>query len=138
MLLHDDVVTYGEAKPGSFSGRFSSEERGEQLLLHLWQNTCAIVADTDLHPVAEILGRRGQGRLVVGAITLGFSLGRRIEPVGDQVQQDPGDVLRKYVDFTGGRIERSLQGDGKARLLGPAPVIGEIESLPAHGLVIGE
>src|SRR3974390_878095 len=51
MLLHDDVVTDGEAKPGSFSGRFSSEERGKDLLLHLWRNTCAVVADTDLHPV---------------------------------------------------------------------------------------
>ena len=78
MLLHDDVVTDGKAKPRAFPGRFSSEERGEQLLLHLRRNTRAIVADTDLHPVAEIFGRRGQGRLVVAAITLGFPFRRRI------------------------------------------------------------
>src|SRR3974390_179328 len=102
MLLHDYVVTDGEAKPGPFSCRFSSEERGEQLLLHLRRNTRAIVADTDLHPVAEIFGRRGKRRLVVAAITFSFPLGRRIEAVRDQVQQNTGDVLWKHVDFTGG------------------------------------
>src|SRR3974390_2288850 len=54
MLLHDDVVTDGKAKPRAFSGRFSSEERREQLLLHLWQNTRAVIPDTDLHAVSEI------------------------------------------------------------------------------------
>src|SRR6516164_2285171 len=111
MLLHDDVVTDGKAKPGAFSGRFGSEERGEQLLLHLRRNTRAVVADTDLHPVAEIFGRRGQGRLVVAAITFSFSLGRRIEPVRDQVQQNPRDVLRKHVDFAGARIEGALSNN---------------------------
>src|SRR3974390_1656429 len=129
MLLHDDVVTDGEAKPRAFSGRFSGEERGEQLLLHLRRNTRAIVADTDFHPVAEILGRCGQGRLLLAAIALGFALRRRIEAVRDQVQQNPGDVLWEHVGFTGGRIEGSLQGDVEARLLGPRPVIGEIEAL---------
>ena len=58
MLLHDDVVTDGEAKPGSFSGRFSSEERGKELLLHLWRNTCAVVADTDLLSLLKIISER--------------------------------------------------------------------------------
>src|SRR3974377_2078687 len=138
MLLHDDVVTDGEAKPRAFSGRFGSEERSEQLLLPLWQNTCAIVADTDLYPVAEILGRRGQGRLVVAAIALGFALRRRVEPVRDHVQQNTGDVLGKHVDFTGSRIEGSLQGDGEAGLLGPCPVLGEIEALLDEAIDVDE
>src|SRR3974390_274641 len=138
MLFHDDVVTDGEAKPGAFPGRFSCEERREQLPLHLRRNTRAIVADTDLYPVAEIFGRRGQGRLVVAAIALGFPLRRRIEAVRDQVQQNAGDVLWEHVDFTGGRIEGSLQGDGEARLLGPRPVIGKIEALLDEAIDVDE
>src|SRR6516165_713800 len=110
MLLHDDVVTDGKAKPRAFSGRFSSEERGEQLLLYLWRNTRAVVADADLHPVAEAFGGDLEGGFIATVIELRFPLRRRIEPVRDQVQQNTGDILRKHVDFTGCRIEGSLQG----------------------------
>src|SRR3974377_259987 len=107
MLLHDDIVTDGEAKPGSFSGRFSSEERGEQLLLHLRRNTLAVVAHAAPPPVAEALGGDPEGGFVAIIIDLRFALRRRIEPVQDQIQQNPRDVLWKHVDFTGGRMEGS-------------------------------
>jgi hypothetical protein len=35
MLLDDDIVTDGKAKPGALSGRLGCEERVEHLLLHL-------------------------------------------------------------------------------------------------------
>ena len=57
MLLDDDVVTDGETKPGSFSGRLGRKERIEDLLLHLGRDASAIVADLDLPPVPEVLGR---------------------------------------------------------------------------------
>jgi|SRR5215475_3954297 len=36
MLLHNDVVTDGEPKPGSFSGGFRCEERVEHLFFYFW------------------------------------------------------------------------------------------------------
>ena len=70
MLLDDDVVADGQAKPGAFSGRLGREERIEHLLLHLGRNAGAVVADPDLHAVAEVFGRGSKGRLVVAAICL--------------------------------------------------------------------
>ena len=128
MLLDDDVVTDREAKPGAFSRWFCREERIEHLLLHLGWNAGAIVANPDFHAVAKVLGGGSQGRLVVAAIGFRFALGRRIEAVRDKVQQRPCDVLREHVGFTSGGIQRSFQGDVEALLLGPRPVIGEVEA----------
>ena len=58
-----------------------------------------------------------------------FAFGRRIEAVGDQVQESPCDLLREYIDLTGGRIKRSLNIDLEALLLGASTMIGEIEAL---------
>src|SRR6185312_11950879 len=43
--------------------------------------------------------------LIVTAIRSCLTLDCRIEPVGDQVQQNPGDVLWKDVGLTRSRIE---------------------------------
>ena len=100
MLLHDDVVTDREAKPGAFSGGLRREERIKHLYLHVRRNTDAVIADADLHAVAEVLGRRCQGRLVVAAIHFHLMLGRRVEAVGDKVEKRPRNVLRKDVNLT--------------------------------------
>ena len=110
MLLDDDVVTDGKAKPGSFSGGLGREERIEHLFLHLGRNAGAVVADPDFHAVTEVLGRGSKGRLVVAAIGFRFALGRRIEAVGDQIEQNPCDVLREDVGFTGGRDPMTSPG----------------------------
>ena len=68
MLLDDDVVTDGQAKPGSFSGRFGCEERIEHLFLHFGRNARAVVANPDFHTVAEVLGRGSKGWLVFVAV----------------------------------------------------------------------
>jgi hypothetical protein len=103
MLLDDDVVADREAKTGPFSSRLRCEERVEHLLLHFGRNTGAVVADPDLNTVAEVLGRGSKRRLVVASIRFCFALGRRIEAVGDQVQERPRDVLWEDISFAGGR-----------------------------------
>ncbi len=56
MLLDDDIVTDGEPKTGSFSGRLSREEWIEQLAPHLGRNAGTVVADPDFDAVAEVFG----------------------------------------------------------------------------------
>src|SRR5262249_14761131 len=106
MLLDDDVIADGEAKPGAFSGRFGCEERIEHLFFHFRRNTGAVVADRDLYAVAEVLGGCGQGRLM--AIAFDVTLARCVEAVRDEVEKCPRDILREGVDFTGGRVKRTL------------------------------
>ena len=136
MLLDDDVVTDGQAKPGPFAGGLGREERIEHLLLHLGRNAGAVVADPDFDAVAEVLGRGSQRGLVVAAIRLRLALCRGVEAVGDQIEQHPRDLLREQIDLTGGRVKGPLQGDVEALLLGPRPVIGEIEALLDQGVDI--
>jgi hypothetical protein len=54
VLLDDDVVTDGQAQSRPFTGRLCRKERIEQLLLHLRQDSGAVVAYPDFDTVAEI------------------------------------------------------------------------------------
>jgi len=54
MLLGHDVVADREAKAGSLASRLGREERLEQLVLDLRRDTNAVVADADLHCLAEL------------------------------------------------------------------------------------
>jgi len=66
MLFDDDVVTNGQAKPGSFTGRLCREERVEQFLPYLGWNAGAVVANPDFDTVAEALGRgRKRGLIAI-------------------------------------------------------------------------
>ena len=60
MLLHDDVVTDGQAEASALPGRLGREEGIEHLLLHLGRNAGAVVANPDLDVVAEVLRRSRQ------------------------------------------------------------------------------
>src|SRR5262249_16217492 len=111
MLLHDDVVTDREPKPGSLAGRLGCEEGIEHLIPDLGWNPCAVVANPDLYEVAEVLRRSRKSRLIAISIVLLFALGRRIEAVRDQVQESPCDLLREYIDLTGGRIKEPFHID---------------------------
>ena len=55
----------------------------------------------DLHAVAEVLRRSNKGRLKAFTGVLLFTFTRRIEAVGDQVQESACDLLREYIDLTG-------------------------------------
>src|SRR6516164_3533717 len=81
MLLHDDVVSDGQAKASTLAGRFCCEEGIEHLFSDLGRNAGAVVAYSDLNFVAKVLCRRRQGRLIRLAIALSFALGRRIKAV---------------------------------------------------------
>src|SRR5215471_5153325 len=129
MLLHYDVVSDGQAKAGPLSSGFCREERIEHLFLDLGRNADAVVANRDLYKVAEALRRSRESGLIAVANVLFLAFGRRIKAVGDQVQKGPCDLLREYIDLTGGRIKRPLYRDLEALLLGASTMIGEIKAL---------
>jgi hypothetical protein len=72
------------------------------------------------------------------AIVLLFAFGRRIEAIGDKVQEGPCDLLRVDIDLTSSRIKGPLHIDLEARLLGASTVIGEIEALLDEGVGIDQ
>jgi len=53
MLLHDDVVTDREPKPGSFSGRLRCQERIEHFFFYFKWNTRAVIPNADFHAIAK-------------------------------------------------------------------------------------
>src|SRR5215510_8702790 len=63
VLLDHDVVADGEAEAGAFAGRLGGEEGVEHLLPYLGRNAGAVVADADLHAIAQAFRRSGQYRL---------------------------------------------------------------------------
>ena len=65
-----------------------------------------------------------------------FALRGRVEAIRDQVEQRPRDLLREQIDLASGRVKGPLQGDSEALLLGPRPVIGEVEALIDQGVDI--
>jgi hypothetical protein len=81
MLLDDDVVADGETEAGAFASGLRCKEWIEYLFLHLQGHTSAIVADPDFHTVAEVLGGRYKGWLVIASIRLCTALGRRVEAI---------------------------------------------------------
>src|SRR5262245_56690856 len=105
MLLDDDVVTDGEPKPGSFSGRLRGEERVEHLLLHVRWDTRAVIPDPDFHSIAKASGRGHKGWFIAIAISFGSTLCCRIKAVRDQIEKHPRNILRKYIGLPSGRVE---------------------------------
>src|SRR6516164_11449837 len=98
MLLHNDVVTDGQAKASAFPGGLGREEWIEDLFPHLRRDACAVIAYPDLHTITEVSGC-GRQRGLVTAVRLRFAFGCRIEAVRDQVQQHACDFLREAVNL---------------------------------------
>src|SRR5262249_5213182 len=136
MLLHDDVVTDGEAKPGSFPGGLRCEEWVEHLFLYFGWNTRAVIPDPDFHSIPKASCRGHQGWFIVIAISLGPTLCCRIKTIRDQVQKHPRKILRKYVGLPSSRVECPLHGDVEALFLSSCTVIGEIEAFLDQGVDI--
>src|SRR5580704_14219615 len=127
MLLDDDVMAERETKPGSLTRRLGRKEGIEHLLPDFRRNPGTVIADGDLHPVAEGFRCRCKRRLISVAALLRFALGRGVKAIRDQVEQNAGDFLREAVDLAGGRIEEPFQGDVETLLLGTGTVIGKID-----------
>ena len=137
MLFHDDVVAHRQPQPGAFAGWFCREEGIEHLLLHLGRDAGAVVADADFDMVVAPARRGDDQRLELRSSIVGLAFGYRIEAVGDQVEQDAGDFLRKHLDLTCLRIEVAPQRDVKLRLFSAGAVIGEVEALVDQRVDIG-
>ena len=136
MLFHDDVVAHRETKPSAFACRLGRKERIEHLFLYFGRNAGAVIANADLHGIAEIPGGRMEHRLKPWA-NLQLALVRRIESIRDQVQECAGDFLRKYVGRTRRLVEVALQGNIELALLGACAVIGQIETLIQQRIDVG-
>src|SRR5215475_1354016 len=134
MLLHNDVVTDGEPKPGAFSRRLRCEERIEHLFLYVRKNTSTIVPDRYFDPVTEVLGAGSENGFVIVPTRPGFALGRRIEAICNQVQKNTRDVLREDISLARRRIERFLQCNIEALFLCSRPVPSEIEAFLDQGI----
>src|SRR5262249_15610281 len=61
MLFDNDIVTDGEPKPSSFSGRLGCEEGVEDLFFYFRWNTRAVIPNPDFHTIAKAAGRGHQG-----------------------------------------------------------------------------
>src|SRR5262249_10157739 len=129
VLFHDYIVAQRQAKTRTLSSRLGRKERQEDLLPNVIGNTGAVVADADFDPIAEISGRCRQGRLITLAICLSAALDGGVEPVRNQIEENPHDLLRVNVDLTRVRIQRSLERNIEALPLGAGPMIGEARAL---------
>src|SRR5580700_2782408 len=134
MLFHDDVMTDGEAESGAFACRLGGEERIEHLGFYFRWDAGAIVANPDLDAVTEVFRGGREDWLETFGASLRFALGGGIKAVGNQIEQDPGDLLRKQIDLARARIERSLERNIEALLLRPRAMIGEIEAFFDDGI----
>src|SRR5438128_261300 len=106
MLLDDDVVAQREAEPGAFARGFGLKERIEHLCLYFSRNAGSIVANDDLDARPQVARRSLHSRLV-GSVGLALlALGRRVESVGNQVENDARDLLRIEIGRAGRGIER--------------------------------
>jgi hypothetical protein len=74
MLLHDDVVSNGQAKASALSSRFGCEEGIEHLLLNLRRNAGAVITNYDLYPVTQAFRACYQLRLEVMVSRLSLRL----------------------------------------------------------------
>src|SRR5262245_44525600 len=128
MLLHNDIVTDGEAEPGSFPGGLRCEEWVEHLFFYFGWNTRAVVPNPDFHSIAKAAGRGRKGWFIATAISFGSTLCCRIKAVRDQVQKHTREILGKYVNLPSGRVECPLHGDVEALFLSSRTVIGEIKA----------
>src|SRR5215469_4561585 len=128
MLLDDDVVADGEAKSCALTGRFGCEERLEHLFFHFWRDTGAVVADSDFHTIAKVLGRGRESRLVVATVSLCYASGRSVEAIYNQIKKGPPNVLRENICPTGGRIKGLFELHLKTLRLGARSVPCEIKA----------
>src|SRR5208282_49638 len=132
VLLDDDVVADRETEAGAFAGGLGGEERIEHFRLHLGGNACPVVANGDLDAFPEVAGRSDDRRIIGVVRAALLSLHRRVEGVGNQVEQHSCDLLREEIGGAGVRVERFHDRHVEAGLLGPRAVIGEIQRLVDH------
>jgi len=128
MLLDDDVVTDRKAEASTFSSWLGREERIEHFFFHIRGDASAVITNGNLDTVAAVLGHCRQGGLVVAAVGLCSALSGSVKPVGNQIEQNPRNILWENVGFASIGIKRLFQLDIEPLLLSTRPVIGKIEA----------
>src|SRR5262249_37142496 len=129
VLLDNDVVADGRAEAGPLARRLGREERGEELLAHLRRHADAVVAHPDLYLVADVARRHAEDGPVIGALAVALPLRGGVESIAEEVEEDPGDVLRHHLDRLDVLIEVALKRDVEGLILRTRTVISEIERL---------
>ena len=100
MLLDDAIMADGEAQASTFASRLRCEEGIEHLFLHLKGDTSPVIADRDLHSIAEAFCRRLEGRLITTITdSLHFSLHRSMKAIGNHVQEHTCNLLREDINL---------------------------------------
>src|SRR5215813_3977722 len=138
MLLDDDVMTDREAQSSPLSGGLGREERIENSLLHVGRNAAAVVANSDLHLVSKIFCRCQKCRFVAVVSGQSFTLCCGVETVGDEVEENARDFLRKNVNVARIWIEGLFQCDVESLpLFRPRAMIGKVKPLLDDSVDVG-
>src|SRR5271166_2585357 len=114
------------AQTGSTSNQLTPKAP-YKLAPDLGRNAGAVVAHADLDGIAEISRRHLQGRRELRVASRLPALGRGVEAVAEEVETDPGDVLRHQLDWGDALTEIAFQGDVEILILGAGAVIGEVQ-----------
>ena len=101
MLLDDDVVTDGQAKPVP-SPAGLVVKNGLNIFSFTSGGMPVPLSRILISRCRQVLGRGSKRRLVIAAVCFRLALRRRIKAIGNQVEQHPRDLLRKQIDFAGG------------------------------------
>ena len=128
MLLDNDVMAQRQAEAGALAGRLGGKERVENFLPRRVGYAGAVVAHPDLDPVAQCPGGHPQARLEPRLARAQLAFAHRVKAVPEQIQQNPGDLLRVKVDLADRRVEIPVQGDVETRPFGACPMIGEVQA----------
>lgn len=137
MLLHDDVVTDGEAEAGAFAGGLGGEEGIEDFGAYFRWDARAVVAEADLDGIAMIDGGDAQDGRVAGAELLELVVDG-VAGVVEDVEEDAAEILGDAVELAGVGGELAFDGDVEGGILGAHAVVGEENGLLDHGVDVDD
>src|ERR1043166_2594742 len=136
VLLDHAVVGDRQTQPGALPGWFGGEEGVEDLLAHGGRDAVAVIADSDLDPVTEVLGPHRHRRREAVANLRGPLVGG-VARVVDDVEEGPAEILRHHVHDAHRRVVAGLQLDVEGGVLGTHPVISETHVLGQKRVQVG-
>src|SRR4029453_16018239 len=102
------VVTDRQAEARPLARGLGREERLEQFVLNFRWDARAVVGTPDLARIAKTAVRGVQGWPVRGVPILPGALGRRVKAITEQIEEHPGDLLRRQFDPLNCRVEFPL------------------------------
>lgn len=128
VLLRDDLVADREAEPRPLAGRLRREEGAEELVGDVVPEARAVVANPDLHAVADGPCPERDLPFVVAAGGAHL-LADGVAGVGDDVQEDAAHVRGQEIHEADRWIEVLGDLDHEVGVPGAQPVVGEAGAL---------